>query len=94
MAKNSHSHGLATLLLPLLLLSSVIFRTEASRPLEGAELLRALVSTDRLFEKKPSVRMMISDAGPSPEGPGHKYKAQGLAGKSNENRLSPGMERK
>ncbi|KAL3730415.1 hypothetical protein ACJRO7_027433 [Eucalyptus globulus] len=93
MAKNSQSHGLAALLLPLLLLGSVISKTEAIRPLEGAELPRALVSMDHLFGKKTAVRMKLND-GPSPEGPGHRYKASGLTGQSDENRLSPNVEHK
>ncbi|KAL3730418.1 hypothetical protein ACJRO7_027436 [Eucalyptus globulus] len=94
MAKNSQSRGLAALLLlPLLLLASVISKTEAIRPLEGAELPRALVSMDRLLGKKSAVRMMSND-GPSPEGPGHRYKAPWLTGQSDENHLSPDVEHK
>ncbi|KAF8020380.1 hypothetical protein BT93_G0934 [Corymbia citriodora subsp. variegata] len=95
MARNSQSLGLAALLLlHLLLLGSAIFKTEAIRPLEGAALPHASVGTDRLFKKISSVRLMVTEAGPSPEGPGHRYMAPQLASQSNKNRSSHGMEHK
>ncbi|KAI3431125.1 PseudoU_synth_2 domain-containing protein [Psidium guajava] len=89
MAKNPRSPGSAALLLPLLLLGSVIFKIQAIRPLGGAELSRSLVSMDRLSKKKSSFGMTIRESGPSPDGPGHRYEAQWLAGRSDENHPSP-----